>query len=101
MTQIDVVAPQELSEGERAAVARLYVAAFRRKLRAPLGPDPIAFVASQLDADRLLLAKDAEQVLGIAGLRYDGRGFFDPTPSRFRAHFGLSGRLRSAAWRWT
>jgi ribosomal protein S18 acetylase RimI-like enzyme len=101
MASIEVVAPQRLAESERTAVARLYVDAFRRKLRAPLGGDPVDFVASVPDPDMVLMAKDADEVLGMAGLRYDGRGFFHPTPEDFRAHYGRVGGVRAAAWRWT
>jgi GNAT superfamily N-acetyltransferase len=49
----------------------------------------------------VLLAKDADEVLGMAGLRYDGRGFFHPTPEDSHAHYGRAGGVRAAAWRWT
>ena len=101
MPGIEVVGPQQLSPDERAVVARLYVAAFRRKLRVPLGQHPAVFVAGHLAADRVLLAVDGEQVVGMAGLRYGGRGFFDPDPSAFRRQYGLLGPLRAAAWRST
>ena len=100
MANIDVVAPQQLSENDRAAVAVLYVEAFRRKLRVPLGAAPAPFVTARVDPDRLLLAKDADDVVGMAGLRYDDRGFFEPTPIAFRAQYRLTGSLRAAAWRW-
>jgi GNAT superfamily N-acetyltransferase len=101
MAGIDVVAPERLSADERAVVARLYVEAFRRKLRVPLGADPTEFVSSQLRPCRLLLARAAGALVGVAGLRYDGEGFFDPEPHAFRGRYGPLGGVRAAAWRWT
>lgn len=101
MAGIEVVAPERLSSDERAATARLYVEAFRRKLRLPLGADPTDFVSTHLRPDRLLLARAAGAVVGVAGLRHDGEGFFDPEPPAFRGRYGLLGGVRAAAWRWT
>lgn len=101
MPSIDVVAPLQLSERERVTVAELYVDAFRRKLRVPLGADPVPFVAAHLQPHRLLLAMDDGALLGMAGLRYDGQSFFAPTPSAFRSRYGRTGGVRAAAWRWT
>ena len=96
MAGIEVVAPERLSSDERAATARLYVEAFRRKLRLPLGADPTDFVSAHLRPDRLLLARAAGAVVGVAGLRYDGEGFFDPEPPAFRGRYGLLGGVRAA-----
>ncbi len=101
MAGVEVVAPERLTADERAATARVYVEAFRRKLRAPLGASPTGFVAAHLRPDRLLLAKAGGAVVGVAGLRYDGEGFFDPEPPAFRTRYGLLGGARAAAWRWT
>ena len=101
MAGVPVIAPEVLSARERAAVADLYVDAFRRKLRVSLGPDPSAFVATHVNVDRLLLVKDADDVLGMAGLRFDGRGFFEPDAAAFSARYGLTSRVRLAAWRST
>ena len=98
---VEVEAPERLSAEDRAATARLYVEAFQRKLRVPLGADPTDFVSSQLRPGRLLLARAAGAVVGVAGLRYDGEGFFDPQPQAFHRRYGLLGGVRAAAWHWT
>ena len=81
-------------------IAKLYFDIFSRKLSAVLGRRvAVALIADHIRADRVIVARDGGEILGIAGLNYDGTGFFDPDRDGFLKHCGpLVGRIRAGLW---
>ena len=89
-----------LLPGSSAKIARMYFDIFSRKLGAVLGRRAaVAMIADHIIADRIIVALDREEIVGIAGLKYDGKGFFAPDRRGFLKHYGpLAGRVRAGLW---
>jgi GNAT superfamily N-acetyltransferase len=83
-----------------AKIAAMYFDIFSRKLGAVLGRRAaVAMIADHINADRIIVAIDGEEIVGIAGLKYNGNGFFAPDRSGFLKHYGpLVGRIRASLW---
>lgn len=81
-------------------IAALYFDIFRRKLGTVLGRRAaLAMIAKHLSEDRVILASEGGAVVGIAGLNYNGKGFFAPNRNGFLNHYGpLMGRIRAGIW---
>ena len=77
--------------------AAMYFDIFSRKLGAVLGRRAaVAMIADHIKANRIMVALDGEEIVGIAGLKYNGTGFFDPDRRGFLKHYGpLVGRVRA------
>ncbi len=86
-----------MPEEFRREVAEIVYEAFRQKL-APLigGPEKgAAILENALDPALAIVAVCRGQLVGVAGLQYDGRNFVTPRRSEFVRQFGaLSGTLR-------
>jgi len=55
--------------------------------------------ANSISADRIIVALNGDEIVGIAGLKYDGTGFFSPDRLGFIKRYGhLVGRVRAALW---
>lgn len=83
-----------------ATIAAMYLDIFSRKLHAVLG-HRVAFpmIAENISADRIIVALMGDEIVGIAGLKYDGTGFFSPDRRGFIKCYGpLLGRVRAAIW---
>ena len=78
-----------------AKIAAMYFDIFTRKLGAVLGRrTAVSMIADHISADRIIVALDGEEIVGIAWLKYDGTGFFDPDRRGFLKHYGpLVGRV--------
>ena len=89
-----------LPPASSAKVAALYFDIFSRKLGAVLGRRAaVAMIADHISADRIIVARNAEEIVGIAGLKYDGTGFFAPDRRGFLKRYGpLVGRVRARLW---
>lgn len=83
-----------------AKIAAMYFDIFSRKLGAVLGRRAaVAMIADHINANRIIVALDGEKVVGIAGLKYNGTGFFAPDRRGFLKHYGpLVGRVRAGLW---
>ncbi|CAB1081682.1 hypothetical protein JY97_09435 [Alkalispirochaeta odontotermitis] len=81
-------------------IAAMYFDIFSRKLSAVLGRRAaVALIADHISADRIIVAFDGEEIAGIAGLKYDGIGFFAPDRREFLKRYGpVVGRVRSGLW---
>ncbi|MEJ2051318.1 MAG: GNAT family N-acetyltransferase [Calditrichota bacterium] len=56
-------------------------------------------IADNISADRIIVALIGDEIVGIAGLKYDGTGFFSPGRRGFIKRYGpLLGRVRTALW---
>jgi ribosomal protein S18 acetylase RimI-like enzyme len=84
-------------EDQRQSVAEVLFDAFERKL-SPLLGDRVrgtVVLAAGLNPASTLVASQAGQVLGVAGLKYGDEGFMNPQLSQFTHTYGwLMGRLR-------
>jgi ribosomal protein S18 acetylase RimI-like enzyme len=89
-----------LPPASSAKIAALYFDIFSRKLGLVLGRrQAVAMIADHISADRVIVARDDELVVGIAGLKYDGIGFFAPDRRGFLKRYGpLIGRVRAGLW---
>jgi ribosomal protein S18 acetylase RimI-like enzyme len=89
-----------LPSDSSAKIAALYFDIFSRKLGAVLGRRAaVPMIADHISEDRIIVACDGEEVVGIAGLNYDGIGFFVPNHRGFLKHYGpLVGRVRAGLW---
>jgi GNAT superfamily N-acetyltransferase len=89
-----------LPPSSSAKIAALYFDIFSRKIGMVLGRrDAVAMIADHITADRVIVARDGEEVVGIAGLKYDGTGFFAPDRRGFLKRYGpLIGRIRAGLW---
>lgn len=83
-----------------AKIAAMYFDIFSRKLGAVLGRRAaVAMIADHINANRIIVALDDEKIVGIAGLKYNGTGFFAPDRRGFLKHYGpLVGRVRAGLW---
>jgi GNAT superfamily N-acetyltransferase len=81
-------------------IAGMYFDIFARKLGVVLGRrTAVAMIANHINADRIIVAIDGEEIVGIAGLKYNGNGFFAPDRRGFLKHYGpLVGRIRTGLW---
>ena len=86
-----------LPEALRRDAARLYWQAFGSKLGAVLGPEARAlrFLERVIRLDQVIVARDGDQLLGIAGFKTPEGSFAGGTPSDMRAVYGWVG----AFWR--
>ena len=59
----------------------------------------MALIAAHINANRVIVALDGEEIVGIAGLKYNGSGFFASDRRGFLKHYGpLVGRVRAGLW---
>jgi len=81
-------------------VAGLYFDIFPRKLGLMLGRQiGPAMIADHLNTNRIIVAREGDEIVGIAGLKYDGAGLFTPDRRGFLKHYGpLVGRVRAELW---
>ncbi len=87
-----------LQEAERAAAAILYFEAFRQKLGPILGPRGVSLVETTLNLDRALVARRGSDLLGLAGIDFNGRSLVGITWPHVRATYGwISGGIRYLA----
>ena len=93
---ISVAMPPDSS----AKIAAMYFDIFSRKLGAVLGRQAaVAMIADHINANRIIVALECEEIVGIAGLKYNGTGFFAPDHRGFLKHYGpLVGRVRAGIW---
>ncbi|WHT19967.1 GNAT family N-acetyltransferase [Crossiella sp. CA-258035] len=82
--------------GTEWQAARLYWAAFGRKLGPALNPPEVAvrFLAEQLNADRAVCALREGQLVGLAGYQLDGRAFISGSGRAVLRYYGLRGWWR-------
>ncbi len=85
------------TESERPEVAHLYWAAFGPKLAVGLGSDGETVVADGLRADRVLVARETDRIVGICGFHAHGTGALDLTWSVLRRHLSPLRSVRAAA----
>jgi len=83
-----------------AEIAAMYLDIFSRKLYAVLGRRAaLSLIADHISADRVIVATNGDEIVGIAGLKYDGNGFFSPDRRGFLKYYGpLVSRVRAALW---
>ena len=88
-----------LPETLRRDAARLYWQAFGSKLGAVLGPDARAlrFLERVIRLDQVIVARDGDQLLGLAGFKTPQGSFAGGSPADMRAVYGRIG----AFWRMT
>jgi ribosomal protein S18 acetylase RimI-like enzyme len=86
-----------LPEALRADAARLYWQAFGSKLGAVLGPDARAlrFLERVIRLDQVIVARDGDELLGLAGFKTPEGSFAGGTAADMRAIYGRIG----AFWR--
>ena len=86
-----------LPETLRRDAARLYWQAFGSKLGAVLGPDARAlrFLERVIRLDQVIVARDGDQLLGLAGFKTPQGSFAGGSPADMRAVYGRIG----AFWR--
>ena len=87
------------SEQHRDALARLYLSALRDKLEPFLGSGEKAeaLLRESLCLDRVIVALQDGQLLGVAGFEHQGRGALDPSLASMWKIFGWSGVFRLLA----
>lgn len=83
-----------------AKIAAMYFDIFSRKLGSVLGRRAaVAMIADHINTDRIIVAPDGKEIVGIAALKYNGTGFFAPDHRGFLKHYGpLVGRVRAGLW---
>ena len=86
-----------LPEALRRDAAHLYWQAFGGKLGAVLGPDASAlrFLERVIRLDQVIVARDGDQLLGLAGFKTPQGSFAGGSPADMRAVYGRIG----AFWR--
>lgn len=101
MEEPDVTISVGLSPDSTQRVAALYWVTFSRKLGAVLGRRrTLAIINDCINPDRVIVAQDGDEVVGFAGLTYDGTGFFTPEHNAFVKHYGpLIGSIRARLWK--
>ncbi|MGD8763792.1 MAG: hypothetical protein PVG87_15890, partial [Desulfobacteraceae bacterium] len=78
-----------LPPASSAKIAALYFDIFSRKLGAVLGRRAaVAMISDHISADRIIVARYGEEIVGIAGLNYDGTGLFAPDGRGFLKRYG-------------
>jgi ribosomal protein S18 acetylase RimI-like enzyme len=88
-----------LPDSYRRQAAEIYYEAFQRKMAPVIGPQEraIPILERHFESEHAFIALQRFQVVGLAGLQYDGRSFFHPTAAGFAREFGwLSGPVRAA-----
>ena len=82
-----------LPEALRRDAARLYWQAFGGKLGAVLGPDARAlrFLERVIRLDQVIVARDGDQLLGLAGFKTPRGSFAGGSPADMRAVYGRFG----------
>jgi ribosomal protein S18 acetylase RimI-like enzyme len=80
-------------------VADVYYEAFGAKMRPVLGPAErgVRAVQPDLRLDHVVGAMTGQTLVGLAGLRFDGRHFWQPRVASIVREFGLLGGLPRAA----
>jgi len=59
----------------------------------------VGMIADHITADLIIVARDGKEVVGIAGLKHDGTGFFAPNLDGFLKRYGaIVGRVRFGLW---
>lgn len=86
-----------LPEALRSDAARLYWQAFGGKLGAVMGPDARAlrFLERVMRLDQVIVARDGDRLLGLAGFKTPEGSFAGGTPADMRLVYGKIG----AFWR--
>ena len=85
----------QLDEADRERAAALYFEAFRQKLGPLLGSRCEELLAETFHLDRALTARRGTELVGLAGLHYDGRALVGLEWPDIRRTYGLlSGVLR-------
>ncbi len=81
-------------------IAAMYFDIFSRKLGAVLGRRAaVSLIADHISTDRIIVAFDGEEIVGIAGFKYDGTGFFAPNRREILKRYGpVVGRVRAGLW---
>lgn len=89
-----------LPPASSAKIAALYFDIFSRKLGAVLGRRAaVAMISDHISADRIIVPRYGEEIVGIAGLKYEGTGLFAPDGRGFLKRYGpLVGRVRARLW---
>jgi ribosomal protein S18 acetylase RimI-like enzyme len=87
-----------LPEGCRHEAAAVYYEAFAQKMRPIIGPrqQGIPILKRYFDAEMAIVALKRGRLVGLAGLMYEGRCFFNPTFSDFVREFGWVGGVARA-----
>ena len=82
-----------LPEALRRDAAHLYWQAFGGKLGAVLGPDASAlrFLERVIRLDQVIVARDGDQLLGLAGFKTPQGSFAGGSPADMRAVYGRFG----------
>jgi len=89
-----------LPEGCRHEAAVIYYEAFAQKMGSIIGPQErgIPILEKYFDAEMAIVALKRERLVGLAGLMYEGRCFFNPTFSDLVREFGwMDGVARAIA----
>lgn len=83
-----------------AEVAALYFDIFPRKLGLVLGRvKGVKIIADHLNKEQIFMAWAGDQIVGIAGFKYDGTGLFEIDKQAFVDCYGpLIGRARAELW---
>ncbi len=81
-------------------VAILYFDIFPQKFGLVLGrARGIKLIAEHLNKDQIFVARAGDQIVGIAGFKYDGTGLFEIDKQAFVDCYGpLIGRVRAELW---
>lgn len=84
-----------LPEALRRDAAHLYWQAFGGKLGAVLGPDASAlrFLERVIRLDQVIVARDGDQLLGLAGFKTPQGSFAGGSPADMRAVYGRVGGI--------
>lgn len=86
-----------LHPGQVQRAAQLYFDAFRRQISPILGAEPraVALLRQLMNPKSALAAYQDGQLVGLAGLEYNGQRFIQPQLPLFIARFGwIVGRIR-------
>jgi ribosomal protein S18 acetylase RimI-like enzyme len=87
-----------LPDGFRREAASIYYEAFAQKMRPIIGSQEqgIPILERTFDAEMAIVTLKRGRLVGLAGLMYEGRCFFDPAFSDLVREFGLLGGLARA-----
>lgn len=85
-----------LDETEFDSAARLYFDALRQKLAPFLGPpeSAVPILAASLRGENVIVAREGDTILGLAGYQCDRKGFIDLSLSALFRRYPLSGAVR-------
>ncbi len=90
----------DLPPDNTTKIAELYFDIFNRKLTSVLGRrEAVGIIADHINIDRIIVACDEKEVVGIAAVKYNGTGFFAPNRHGFLKRYGtIVGRFRYGLW---